>query len=401
LDPAWPTYPAGTVVTLTAVPNAGYAFNGWSGDLAGLANPTTITMTTNQSVTANITASSATYTLTTTSTNGTVALNPAGPVYPINTVVTVTAVPNPGYAFTGWSGDLAGSANPTTITMTANKSITANTILPPLPRTGWVASASTGGSPGNAIDGNLGTRWSTGVSQANGQWFQVDMGSAQTFSRIVMDATGSAGDYPRGYQVYVSNDGSNWGSPVATGTGSAVTTVNFASQTARYIRVTQTGSVAGIWWSIHEFNAYLFVTSYTLATSATTGLITLNPPGGIYATGAVVTVTAVPDAGYAFTGWGGDLAGSANPTTITMTANKSVVANAIGNYTVTGVTMSPDGRLSFSVTNAGGVYRVQANTNLANGTGWISVSTNTAPFTYTVTNVPGGPPQRYYRVVTP
>jgi hypothetical protein len=44
---------------------------------------------------------------------------------------------------------------------------------------------------------------------------------------------------------------------VATGTGtSAVTTITFAMQSARYIRVTQTGSVSGIWWSIDEFNAF-------------------------------------------------------------------------------------------------------------------------------------------------
>jgi uncharacterized repeat protein (TIGR02543 family) len=403
-NPAWPTYPPGTVVTVTAVPNAGYVFNGWSGDLAGSANPTTITMTTNSSVTANYAASSATYTLTAASPNGTVVLNPPGPTYPVNTVVTVTAVPNSGYAFTGWSGDLAGSANPTTITMNANKSITATMDYPVLPRSGWVASASSAnGSPANAIDGDIGTRWSTGANQTYGQWFQVDLGSVQTFNRIVMDAGSSSGDYPRGYQVNVSNDGSTWGSPVATGTGSAVTTVTFAPQTARYIRVMQTGSVTGsVWWSIHEFNVY--GPAYTLTETSPNGTVTFNPAGPTYPAGTVVTVTAVPNAGYVFNGWSGDLAGSANPTTITMTtANKSIVANSIATnaLTLTGVTMGSGSSLSFSITNAGGVYRVQTLTNLANPAGWITISTNTAPFTFTDTNVLGGGPQRYYRVVTP
>jgi hypothetical protein len=120
-----------------------------------------------------------------------------------------------------------------------------------------VATASVGSSPGNAIDGNVSTRWTTGVSQANGQWFQVDMGLANTFYQIVLDATGSPGDYPRGYQVNLSSDGINWGSAVTNGTGSSlVTTINFFSpQAARYIRVTQTGSTSG-WWSIHEFNVF-------------------------------------------------------------------------------------------------------------------------------------------------
>jgi hypothetical protein len=126
-----------------------------------------------------------------------------------------------------------------------------------LNRLGWVATASVSSLPGNAIDGNAGTRWTTGVSQANGQWFQVDMGLANTFSQIVLDATGSSGDYPRGYLVNISNDGVNWGSVVTNGNGSsAVTTINFSSpQAARYIRVTQTGSTSG-WWSIHEFNVF-------------------------------------------------------------------------------------------------------------------------------------------------
>ena len=129
-----------------------------------------------------------------------------------------------------------------------------------LSRNGWVVSASVGGSSAaNAIDGDISTRWTSGVSQTNGMWFQVDTGlwPAPTFNQIVLDAGTSTSDYPRGYQVNVSNDGSNWGSPVTTGAGSsAVTTINFASQTARYIRVTQTGSVPGLWWSIHEFNVY-------------------------------------------------------------------------------------------------------------------------------------------------
>jgi beta-glucosidase len=133
------------------------------------------------------------------------------------------------------------------------------TVASPLSRTGWVASASnTGGTdvPANAIDGNTATRWSTGTPMANGMWFQVDMKSAQTFDQITMDSGGNVNDYARGYQVFVSNDGVNFGTAVATGTGTgALITVSFASQTARYVRVVQTGAATS-WWSIVEFNVY-------------------------------------------------------------------------------------------------------------------------------------------------
>ena len=123
----------------------------------------------------------------------------------------------------------------------------------------WVASSNTTGSDsqGNALDGNLTTRWSTGTSQVNGQWFQVDMGLVSTFYKIVLNAINSANDYPRGYQVYVSNDGINWGGAIATGTGSSgTTTITFATQAARYIRIIQTGSAPGTFWSIDEFNVF-------------------------------------------------------------------------------------------------------------------------------------------------
>ncbi|MBW8864318.1 MAG: carbohydrate-binding protein [Verrucomicrobia bacterium] len=131
-------------------------------------------------------------------------------------------------------------------------------IVGALPRWTWTVSASvmaSGNPPDNAIDGNINTRWSSGTPQTNGMWFQIDLGAANTFRGLVLDAGSSSSDYPRGYQVNISNDGLSWGSPVATGSGnSAVITILFGNQNARYIRVTQTGSVSGLWWSMHEVN---------------------------------------------------------------------------------------------------------------------------------------------------
>jgi hypothetical protein len=126
-----------------------------------------------------------------------------------------------------------------------------------LPRTGWVASASvTGGADtaAKAIDGDGGTRWSSGTAQVNGQYFQVDMGSAQTFDRVVME---SGADYARSYQIFVSTDGATWGTAVATGTGAGTTlTVTFPVQTKRWVRVVQTSATPANWWSIYEFNVW-------------------------------------------------------------------------------------------------------------------------------------------------
>ncbi|HXU04281.1 MAG TPA: discoidin domain-containing protein, partial [Polyangia bacterium] len=64
--------------------------------------------------------------------------------------------------------------------------------LTALSRTGWVATASPAGTPGNAIDGNTTTRWTTTSIQANGNFFQVDTGAQRTFTEIRMDTTTTA-----------------------------------------------------------------------------------------------------------------------------------------------------------------------------------------------------------------
>ncbi|OJH42334.1 hypothetical protein BON30_03780 [Cystobacter ferrugineus] len=161
------------------------------------------------------------------------------------------------YSYTVRARDAAGNASAAsnTVSVTTPPGGSTGTALP---RTGWTASSSPSSSePASALlDGNMSSRWTTGVPMANGQSLTVDMQSAKTFNKIVMDSTGSNSDYARGYQVFVSNDGTNWGSAIATGTGSGpVITVTFTARSARYIRVVQTGTNSS-WWSMREFNVY-------------------------------------------------------------------------------------------------------------------------------------------------
>ena len=128
-----------------------------------------------------------------------------------------------------------------------------------LPRTGWVATASdasSGDAPGNMLDGNSDTRYSSGTGQYNGLWIQVDMGQTQTFGKIVLDVGGSTGDYARSADVYVSMDGTDWTKVSSVTDGQRVQLVSFPTQTARYIKVVNTDDVASNWWSIAEFNVY-------------------------------------------------------------------------------------------------------------------------------------------------
>jgi len=129
---------------------------------------------------------------------------------------------------------------------------------PELNRSGWEASASSvesGGSVNNALDGNINTRWSTGIAQAGGQWYQIDMKQSQTIDGIFINTGEDTEDYPREYRVEVSNNGIDWLS-VAEGEGdSAAIVIDFPVQNARYLRIKQTGSAAN-WWSIAELTVF-------------------------------------------------------------------------------------------------------------------------------------------------
>lgn len=72
-----------------------------------------------------------------TTSGGTTDPSPGTYTYDFGTDVTVKAVPNSGYQFSGWSGDASGTTNPITIAMEGDKSITAN-----------FASTSSGGGDG-------------------------------------------------------------------------------------------------------------------------------------------------------------------------------------------------------------------------------------------------------------
>ncbi|WP_158289582.1 fibronectin type III domain-containing protein [Paenibacillus flagellatus] len=124
-----------------------------------------------------------------------------------------------------------------------------------LSRTGWTATGSSvAESPANAIDNNPGTRWSTYKNQVPGLYWQVNMGSPQTFNKISLTPRG--GEYPAACEVYVSSDGINWGNAIASGTGSSsVLYMTFPVQTAQYIKVVLTASKSA-WWSIYDFYAY-------------------------------------------------------------------------------------------------------------------------------------------------
>ena len=125
-------------------------------------------------------------------------------------------------------------------------------------RNQWKVSASHRSDTARAaIDGDADTRFDTGASQVPGMWFQIELPQATPVAGLRLDSVKSPQDYPRGYKVELSNDGHTWGAPVAAGKGTQpVTDISFAPATTRFIRITQTGGVDGLFWSIHELQIW-------------------------------------------------------------------------------------------------------------------------------------------------
>jgi hypothetical protein len=123
LDPPGGTYPAGTVVSVSATPGAGAAFLGFGGDLAGTDNPQLLTVDADKSVSASFVQHHMLDV--TVSGSGSVTLDPAGGSYPAGTSVTLTAVPTAGWYFSTWGGDATGTASPLELVIEADVAIDA------------------------------------------------------------------------------------------------------------------------------------------------------------------------------------------------------------------------------------------------------------------------------------
>ena len=59
------------------------------------------------------------------------------------------------------------------------------------------------------------------------------------------------------------------------------------------------------------------------------GSVRLDPPGGTYACGTAVTVTAILNTGWRLDGWSGDVSGANNPTVLIMNSDKRFTATFV------------------------------------------------------------------------
>ncbi|MDZ7720451.1 MAG: hypothetical protein U5K72_16670 [Balneolaceae bacterium] len=129
IEPSGGEYIRDTSFDVEAIPNEGWEFVEWRGDFSGTTNPFNLTMNGNKTLEAHF--ERAAFTLDTTTVGmGEILLDvlvgeETETGYEFDSVVEATAVPADGWEFVEWQGDLSGTANPNTITIDGNKSITA------------------------------------------------------------------------------------------------------------------------------------------------------------------------------------------------------------------------------------------------------------------------------------
>jgi hypothetical protein len=105
---------------------------------------------------------------------------------------------------------------------------------------------------GNAVDANLGSRWSSGWS--DNQSITVDLGAATTVGRTMLRWESA---YATSYRIEVSTNATNWTTVWSTATGNGGTDNDaFTPTTARYVRMTGIQRATSYGYSLYEFEVY-------------------------------------------------------------------------------------------------------------------------------------------------
>lgn len=116
-----------------------------------------------------------------------------------------------------------------------------------------------------AIDGNIQTRWESGP-QRKGVYFQLDLGQILSVRGISLKLGDKPNDYPRGFMIEISTDGTQWEKiheveqailPITAFMKplEVAFDVLFQDIKARYIRIVNTGE-DNFYWSIFEIEVF-------------------------------------------------------------------------------------------------------------------------------------------------
>ncbi len=334
-------YTYGEVVTITAQPDDGWDFDGWSGLSTGITNSLSITLSEDSAITATFLAREYQLNLIQPDTGGAISASPSRATYTYNTPIQLTANTETGYVFNEWLGDLSSSQPVETINITDNMTVTAlfeiasygveaavvgqgQIELSPLqavyshgsiidvtalPQEGWLFSNWGGGLTGNSPNESL-TIVEAETITATFVPKQFSL-TANTVGAGSITLTPQQDTYAYGSSVTLSaTPAKHWAfidwSGVAV-TGAPTTTLTVSED--------------------HVFTATFAPRKYTLTTlTQGNGSVKVEPNKASYLAGETVQLTAEPVAGWILSRWEGDLSGSAISTSVEITGDMEIRA---------------------------------------------------------------------------
>ncbi|HET6466493.1 MAG TPA: hypothetical protein VFH55_12865, partial [Nitrospiria bacterium] len=374
-------YDNGTMVTLTATPDAGSIFSGWTGDCDASGH---VTVNADKSCTATFTLNTYSLTINTAGT-GSGTTTGAG-TYNSGQTATVSASANAGSTFSGWTGPNAAECGTGSVLMNGNKSCIANFTL-----NTYTLTLTTSGSGSGTVSGagtyNYGQTATDSASANAGStfsgWTGPDAAECATGS-VLMNANKSctANFTLNTYTLALTTSGSGSGTVSGAGTynygqtasvsASANTGSTFTGWTGPDAAECTTGSV--LMNANKSCTANFTLNTYTLTlTTAGSGSGTVSG-AGTYNYGQTATVSASANAGSTFSGWTGPDAAECTTGSVLMNTNKSCTANfTLNTFTLTLTTAgSGSGTVSGAGTyNYGQTATVSATANTGSiFTGW-------------------------------
>jgi streptogramin lyase len=323
--------------------------------------------------------------------NGMVTGSPAGincgatcaASYASGTPVTLTATPDYGFTFTGWSGDCSGNASTCTLSMDTSKNvIAAFSPSDTTPPTGSIiissdasytkslavtltlsCSDSGSGCATMQLSNDAGANWSFEESYAQTKPLDLLPGdgtktiyamfkdaagnwSAPVSDTIILDTAApvttpstSGGTFngarnvalsiSEGGTIYYTTDGSDPRTSLTRNQYVAPIPVN-ASMTLKYYALDSAGNSEAVKTEIYTITYVLTATKNGTGTgTVTSSRADINcgaTCSASYASGTSVTLTAIPDAGFIFAGWSGG--GCSGTGTCVATMNTGIIITA-------------------------------------------------------------------------
>jgi hypothetical protein len=350
-NPSSATYPAGTQVELTAVPLAGFVFDRWTeGTTPHTANPLTVIMDRDRSITAVFKPGTPTQYTLTTSVTGQGSLSPSGGTYSSGQTVNIHATAASGWKFDHWEGDASGGANPLALVMNVNWNVKAvfttqgpgtstklilTTAMMKDEKTGGYAETpathlvdeqNLAGDPRAGTGGAAKTHWMPSWNVPDYPWScYLDLGKEYVLTDIYLYdlewksggftvSAGAPGNWTPLYTDLLARNNQWFGAQVATTT-----------RYLRFTRLTPTSFVNEV--VLYGYPAGGSPTNWSLTVTAQgNGTVAKSPNMASYPDGTAIRLTAGPATGWRFLHWSGDAAGSTNPYSFTIHGDTAISA---------------------------------------------------------------------------